>query len=217
MKALILLLASVASAQTVKTTISGVVHDGAGNLAATGTVIITPSRQWTAVAGEIVQPTAIYAPIVLGSFSIALYPNDTGLPANTYYRVDYMVQGSGRITQSWVVPTIGSVIPPPVVGVPPTPGYAFSPNQLLPLGAIIGEGLIWSGSSWIPGVEGVCQPQQVGIIVGSFVHGLNSQNVEVIFKDATGKYFEGKDWFIVDANTVAYDFDTAKTVTVCVK
>src|SRR5579864_6770908 len=92
-----------------QTTISQSGIIGADGSLASGTVRITPSQPFTTPGGVYVGAQATVR-VVNGAFSIALWPNDTGTPANTYYYARWQLNNARPDLQIWAIPTCGRVL-----------------------------------------------------------------------------------------------------------
>lgn len=212
--ALLLLCSLSAFGGTTKTVVSTVIYDGAGNLA-NGIILVTPNKMWTAQDGETVFPKTTVSPVTSGVLSISLYPNDLGSPSDSFYTVEYNIAGGGRYYQYWRVPTTGSAIAPPIVSVPPVGSGSISLSQLLRGGANFGQSVVWGGSSWGPGVEGICGTFSSATTV-TFTHNLGSLNVIPIIK-VSNVVVEPKGWTASSTSVVVVTFDAATSGTICVK
>ena len=73
-----------------------------------GTITITPTVPFVAADGVRVEMQSSTFNIVAGAVTIPLEPNDTASPANTAYNAVYLLNGSLRRTETWVVPTSSS-------------------------------------------------------------------------------------------------------------
>lgn len=88
-----------------------------------------------------------------GAFSIQLEANDTITPAGTSYRIR-MTPGNGtkETLETWIVPTSASPLKLSAIRSTtiPTPSMMISPQQITSGGAVAGQGLVYSGTSWGP-------------------------------------------------------------------
>ncbi len=88
-----------------------------------------------------------------GVFSLTLEANDTITPTGTYYRAQWIPSdGTKPWVELWRVPTSATPLKVSLLrtGTPPASPVMISPAQIASGGAISGQGLVWSGSSWIP-------------------------------------------------------------------
>lgn len=88
-----------------------------------------------------------------GAFSIQLEANDTITPAGTSYRIRMTpVNGTNETLDTWIVPTSASPLKLSAIlsATIPTPSVMISPQQITSGGAVAGQGLVHSGTSWGP-------------------------------------------------------------------
>ncbi len=72
----------------------------------TGTIVITPSVQFTNTAGEIVAQVPVTVTVTAGSFSVDLEPTDLATnPSNPYYTFVFYPTGQASYMQRYRVPT----------------------------------------------------------------------------------------------------------------
>jgi hypothetical protein len=89
-------------AQTVVTESQIIGPDGG---LASGTVRVWPSQSFETPGGVRVSTVQSVVRIVNGQFSIALWPNDTSIPGNTYYYARWQLDGAAPELQLWYIPT----------------------------------------------------------------------------------------------------------------
>lgn len=168
MKSWLLLLFSLGAAAQNTTTVTGTMTDPAGDLLS-GSCSLQAVGPFTAASGWHV----IGAPTVVtfsgGALAAPVAPTDSASPSGTqYYKVTCAVPQqtvNGRLVgpyswgpRYWVVPTsatsmdIGTV---EMASPPTSPAWMIQWPQLAQNGAQIGQGPIWNGSSWQPGVANV--------------------------------------------------------------
>jgi len=125
---------------------------GDGRRLATGKITITATAAFTAADGVRVETTPLPVPVTNGSFSVALEPNDTGVPSGTQYIAVWELDGAKPRTERWQVITSGSALAAgDVVASPITPAAGVQLSQILQSGATNGQAPVWSGSAWVPG------------------------------------------------------------------
>ena len=124
-----------------------------GRHLATGTITITASAPFTAADGVRVETLALRVPIVNGAFSVALEPNDTGVPAGTQYVAVWNLDGSRPRTERWYVTTSGGTLnlQAVLVGAAATPAGVVHLWQFAQDGAVSGQAPVWNGTTWLPG------------------------------------------------------------------
>lgn len=108
MKHLIILLMA-GAAFAAPTTITGpvVTPDGAP---ATGNAIFALSRTCIGPSGNTVVSQFVVVPFSGGTLTATLEPNDTCLPAGTYYSVNFKLTGGSSRYEVWVVPTSATAV-----------------------------------------------------------------------------------------------------------
>lgn len=203
-------------AQTTRTTISGVVVTDPNHNPVDGRLSITASKQFLATGGELVSTKTFGVSIVAGQFTVALIPNDTGSPMDSYYIIEYNIVGGGRYREFWRVPTTGVTIPPPIIFVPLVPVPSIGLSQIMPSGALVGQVLTFNGTSWVPGTGGRCFT--ITASTGSTItHNLGTTTVDAVFLDGSNNEFRPARWTITGSNTISWSADSAKTGQVCIK
>ena len=113
----------------------------------------TPSSD----ANDTYVPATLTYSVINGVVNLALQPNDTGIPAGTSYSVQYACESDQPLPpEIWYVPSGGPYTIRAVrVATLPGPGLLFNPSQLAGGGAIPGQYLEWSGTSWVAQVPDV--------------------------------------------------------------
>jgi hypothetical protein len=81
-----------------------------GIINADGSLASGSLRVWAAIpfltpSGMYVGTGQVQVPIVNGGFTVALWPNDTGMPGGTYYYARLQLENSRPQLQIWYVPT----------------------------------------------------------------------------------------------------------------
>jgi hypothetical protein len=91
--------------------------------------------------------------ITNGVVSVSLEPNDTASPSGTSYAVRFTPRSGPSWSERWLIPTNASPLKVNQVRVliAPTPDLTIQPSQIQNGGAMTGQCLAWSGTSWIPG------------------------------------------------------------------
>ena len=144
------------------TTITDTLFTPAGDLF-TGTVTISLNNPGTAQplynsAGRTLTGFQATITVTSGAFSYQLEANDAITPSGTSYTARYMPRatGGGGWSETWVVPTSGSAVKvyPMRSTTIPIPYVMIAPQQLTSGGATVGQGLVWSGTSWQPAPVG---------------------------------------------------------------
>lgn len=205
-----------------QTTVTDTIHTAGGGLA-TGTLYITPSAQFASGSNQVYQ---VPIPVTLnnsGVFTVTLYPNDTGVPASTYYIVQWSLDGPPGYpgqspTEFWVVPTSGT--PVGLAGVRSSPQSlplpSISPSQITCSGCVTGASLVWSGTSWGPSIGGRTFAFTLQTSV-TCTHNLNSIFIGVSVVDAFGNTIIPALVQRISATVVVVTFDAATTGTVRVE
>ena len=126
---------------------------GDGKHLATGTITITATAAFTAADGVRVETTPLVVSVVNGAFSVALEPNDTGVPSGTQYSAVWQLTGARLRRDLWQVPTssLGLAVGSVVVSTVTLPATIIQWQQLGQNGATTGMAPVWNGSSWQPG------------------------------------------------------------------
>jgi len=149
---LALLLPAVAAAVGPTTVAQAKITNGAQQLA-TGKITIVATTPFLAADGSWVDTTSLTVPVINGAFSVQLEPNDTATPSGGSYFVQWQLDGAKARTEYWVVATSGSALSLASVRVntAPTVSLTFTVSQLLSGGAVTGQGICWTGTTWAPG------------------------------------------------------------------
>ena len=106
MRRLLLLCAALLTPLGAQTLIQETKVQAPGGVVVTnGTITLTPTVPFVAADGVRVEMQSSTFNIVNGAVTIPLEPNDTASPANTAYNAVYLLNGSIRRTETWVVPT----------------------------------------------------------------------------------------------------------------
>lgn len=111
------------------TTVTGPLKTPSTTAPFSGTIVITPSSQWTNVSSQVVSRTPITVIVTAGSFSVSLEPTDTATnPTNPYYTFQFYPSGQKSYALRYSVPTSGSpltIAQLPLLSVVPDPTYNF--------------------------------------------------------------------------------------------
>ena len=155
MRALILLLATlpawgalVTITDTLKTPMAGT-FSGRVTIALAG----TSAQPLYNSSGDTLTGWETTVTVTSGVFSIQLEANDTITPADTSYRVRMIpANGTKETLETWIVPTSASPLKLSAIRSTtiPTPSVMISPQQMSAGGAVAGQGLVYSGTSWGP-------------------------------------------------------------------
>ena len=106
MRRLLLLCAAMLAPLGAQTVIQETKVQAPGGVVVTnGTITLTPTVPFVAADGVRVEMQSSTFNIVNGAVTIPLEPNDTASPANSAYNGVYLLNGSIRRTETWVVPT----------------------------------------------------------------------------------------------------------------
>ena len=106
MRRLLLLCAAMLAPLGAQTVIQETKVQAPGGVVVTnGTITLTPTVPFVAADGVRVEMQSNTFSIVNGAVTIPLEPNDTASPANSAYNAVYLLNGSIRRTETWVVPT----------------------------------------------------------------------------------------------------------------
>lgn len=105
MKSLLITLLLAGMASYAQTTVTDTVYVSAG-VTASGYIVITPSRTFTASGGQVVAAVPTYVVInpLTGVFTVPLYATTTGVPVQTFYTARFYVTGAPAFSQQWTVP-----------------------------------------------------------------------------------------------------------------
>lgn len=134
-------------------TVSDTLYDASGGLA-NGNLVISWST-FTGLDGNQVPAGFKLVRVNAGVFSVVLEPNDTAVPAGTFYVVNYnLVNGARNLQEFWVVPTAPSPAHLTNVRTTPSPttSFAISLGQLSAGGATNGNCLLFNSATgqWAP-------------------------------------------------------------------
>ncbi len=153
--AMLVSLAVILSAQT-RTTLKGTLSSpGTGaKISCSMTAILSGvATSVVTTSGGEVAPTRYVQSVSGGSYNFQLVPNDVILPTGTYYSATFSQCTTGETwTETWIVPTKATPLKISDVraSVPASPSMAVSPDQLTSGGATTGQGLVWSGTKYLP-------------------------------------------------------------------
>jgi hypothetical protein len=166
-KTLILLICTVCAGLAQTTTVTGSIRDPAGDLVS-GSCAFQAAELFSSGAGWTVIGAPMTVPFAAGALAVALAPTDTATPSGQYYKMTCGVPRQSLPVGSvgpysfgptyLLVPTSGSPLDIGTLEVSPapaSPSFVVQWSQMAPLGALTGQGPIWSGSSWLPGYAGL--------------------------------------------------------------
>lgn len=186
---------------------------------------ITPVVQFASGSAQVYPiPIPVTVNPTTGIFTVSLYPNDTSVPGLTWYIVQWQLNGPPGYpgpgpTEYWVVPTSGSPVGLATVRAAPqaVPQAVIALAQLTCPGACTtGQTIVWSGTAWTNGVEGV--PCTItALTIKTCTHNLNSLNVIVSVVDGSGNAVRPKSIQVQSVNVVQIQFDASFTGTAYIK
>lgn len=158
------------------------------------------SGQYTIVGSPVV------VPFNLGVFTANLVPTDSATPLGQYYRVTCQspaqtvngqkIQAFSWGPQFWLVPTSLTPVTIATVQIPvtPVPSVMILPLQIQQAGAVAGDVLSWTGSSWQP--RGITLNRYAFPVSGTSItlqaiyHGLGTNIAVIGCQDASGNRFQ---------------------------
>ncbi len=199
------------AALAANSTVTDTIYDTSGNKA-TGSIYVTPNRQFTCADGHAVYTITVEVKVKNGLFSVSLCPNDTGSPLNTFYSARFAIKNGSSLTEFWIVPTSGSPLNLTAVRSSSVPStiVPISPAQIGQAGATTGQSIVWSGTSWAPAVGGRTF-SFTGQTSVTCTHNFNSTVVGVDVVDASGFTIIPARIQRTSANAVVVTFDAATT------
>lgn len=152
-KLLIAFLVTVGLAFGARTTVTDTLFNPSGSRF-NGSMYLTSSTSFVASDGNLVVPSQQRIQVTNGVFTVALEPNDTGVPSGTSYVVTYQLQNGLPLVENWVVPTSPTPVSLGAVRTinPPTPGFSIGLSQISLGGASSGQCLT-ATTSWLPSFE----------------------------------------------------------------
>lgn len=198
-------------------TIADIIYNSPGQRA-NGWIYVTPSRQFTCADGHAVYQVTVAVRVTNGVFSVSLCPDDTGSPTGTFYFARFALNTAVGTTEFWIVPTSGSTLNLTAVRSSTVPStlMPISPAQIGQAGATTGTSLVWSGTSWSPGIGGrtFAFTSQTSV---TCTHNLNSTMVGVDVVDTFGNTIIPALVQRTSVNAVVVTFDAATSGTVRVQ
>jgi hypothetical protein len=176
-------------AAPVKTTIAETQLTGPSGDPATGTIVITATAAFNALSGARVDTNPKTVKVINGRFSVALEPNDTGVPAGTQYSIVWQLDGARPRIEKWTVTTtaltlrVGDVVSGAI-----TAAETVSLAQVAQGGATAGQAPVWSGTAWVPAtlVTGV---SSVHKRTGAVVAASGDYTSDQVTEGSTNLYF----------------------------
>jgi hypothetical protein len=167
-----------------------------GRHLATGKITITATVAFAAADGARVETTDLVVRVVNGAFSVALEPNDSGLPRGSRYTATWQLDGARARQDVWLVPTTSHTLGVSDVllsTILMPAGWTVQWAQLAQDGAAVGQAPVWNGSSWQPGpvsgggmtsyASGLISGAGTTYTIPASVHGFNSAALYVAVWD----------------------------------